>query len=106
MTESAHAEEICELVKSIYKLYQRFGVSDELPFLDWSVRLSWSAPTASLDRHEEVSMDSELLHHLSWPAGRSGQIHVHLSRDEFTIQGSWSKIWPRVHDLASTRKGP
>lgn len=101
MTESTHAPEVLELVKSIYKLYERFGVPDELPFLDWSLSLSWRTPAPGLDRHEEISVDPEFLHHIGWSPWGGCEVHVHLSRDEFTVKGSWSKVRPRVDDLAS-----
>jgi len=105
VSEGGDGEKIRKLAEDIHSIHQRLGKPDYISFLDGGIHFSWGSSPPGLDRYEEISMDPELLHYLSWTAGSSGEIHVHLDGNELVIKSSRGEIRARIDDLASTGQG-
>src|SRR6266699_3166769 len=92
-----------KLSSRLYGLYSRLGVARRLSLLVRRLDRRGRPPPSSLDRHAEVRLDSELLHHPRRPSWGRCEIHLDLDRGETLIEGAGPNFRSRIDDLAGPR---
>lgn len=89
-----------KLAPRLYDLYSRLRVARRLSFLVWGLDGRRCPSPESVDRHEEIPMDPQLLHNIGGPSRSRCEIHLDLNRGEIAIEGAGPDFRTRINDLA------